>query len=90
VGIFPLDESPSGALDMTGNVWEWTRSLYKPYPYRADDGREDPSAAGSRVLRGGSWSGGRRSARVSCRDRGDAADVYDDVGFRVVVAPVLS
>ena len=55
VGSFPAGATPSGIHDLSGNVWEWTASLYKPYPYRADDGRNDPDAAGSRVVRGGSW-----------------------------------
>ena len=41
VGIFLNGASPYGVLDMSGNVWEWCQSKYKPYPYKADDGRED-------------------------------------------------
>ena len=55
VGTYPKGASPCGALDMAGNVWEWTGSLYKEYPYDAADGREDPSGGGLRVVRGGSW-----------------------------------
>ena len=55
VGTYPRGTSPYGAHDMAGNVQEWVSSLSKPYPYDATDGREDLSADGSRVLRGGSW-----------------------------------
>ena len=66
VGSYPQGASPYGVLDMAGNVWEWTSSLFKPYPYDATDGREDPEAGASRTLRGGSWFSG------DCRVRGGA------------------
>jgi formylglycine-generating enzyme required for sulfatase activity len=58
VGRHPGNASPYGALDMTGNIWEWTSSLYWPYPYRTDDGRENPATPedGLRVCRGSSWT----------------------------------
>jgi formylglycine-generating enzyme required for sulfatase activity len=57
-GTEPVGSYPANGYslyDMSGSVWEWVSSLYKPYPYRADDGRETLNASGSRLLRGGSW-----------------------------------
>jgi formylglycine-generating enzyme required for sulfatase activity/energy-coupling factor transporter ATP-binding protein EcfA2 len=86
VGIFPDGASPYGVLDMSGNVWEWTRSWSENYPYRPDDGRESMDSGGNwRVLRGGSWDLNSNSARAAYRDDGppDYRPYY--IGFRVVV-----
>ena len=53
VGKFPNGASPYGALDMTGNVLEWTASWFEAYPKaptkQADFGQK------LKVARGGNW-----------------------------------
>ena len=53
VGSHGEGSMPKGVFDLAGNEAEWTSSLYRPYPYVAGDGREDPAAPGERVTRGG-------------------------------------
>jgi formylglycine-generating enzyme required for sulfatase activity len=55
VGKYPDGQSPYGAYDMAGNVWEWVSSLHLPYPYDKTDGREDLAVNSDRILRGGAW-----------------------------------
>jgi formylglycine-generating enzyme required for sulfatase activity len=85
VGSRPAGASPYGALDMAGNVWQWVSSAYRPYPYRADDGREDPAAGPARGTRGGSHDFGPEALRASERgrtvSRGPAAG-HHNIGFR--------
>jgi eukaryotic-like serine/threonine-protein kinase len=71
-----------GLYDMAGNVWEWTSSLYKEYPYDAADGREDVEASGFRVVRGGSWSFYDWYLRSAFRSRLYPDDSDLDDGFR--------
>ena len=85
VGAYPRGASPYGLLDMAGNVWEWTRSLYKGYPYDPEDGREDLDASGTRARRGGCWLNVRRNARCAVRVIGRPNSFLDRVGFRVVL-----
>lgn len=58
VGWFPANVSPFGCRDMAGNVWQWCSTRIGPYPYRADDGREDIEThvpGERRTYRGGGW-----------------------------------
>jgi len=73
VGSYPSGASPFGILDMAGSVYEWVSSLYKPYPYSATDGREDPNASGERVLRGGAWDMGSEDGPEKIRFAGRGA-----------------
>ncbi|MEQ8193697.1 MAG: SUMF1/EgtB/PvdO family nonheme iron enzyme [Rhodospirillales bacterium] len=53
VGSLPRGATPEGVLDMAGNTHEWVGSLYWKYPYRANDGRENPDSMAPRGTRGG-------------------------------------
>lgn len=82
VGKYSAGASIYGVLDMAGNVWEWVSSLYQSYPYSASDGREDLSASGSRLLRGGAWNYYDYYVRSSFRYRNFPDLTSPVVGFR--------
>jgi iron(II)-dependent oxidoreductase len=85
VGSFPRGASPYGLLDAAGNGWEWVSSAYLPYPYNAQDGREDLSKEMVRVTRGGGHDGQaddltttQRGRQVSRNPRGG----HHNISFR--------
>jgi formylglycine-generating enzyme required for sulfatase activity len=92
VGCFPGGASPYGLLDMSGNVWEWTRSLYGNYPYpseRAERLRREDLSAGSdegRVVRGGGFNDYRYGVRCASRYGFYPRRGNYHGGFRVVLA----
>jgi formylglycine-generating enzyme required for sulfatase activity len=82
VGRYTSGKSPYGVYDMAGNVWEWSSSLYQSYPYDPTDGRENLSASGSRVQRGGSWRDSGDILNSALRFSRDPRGSNDDLGFR--------
>jgi len=74
-----------GLHDMHGNAWEWTRSAYRPYPWRDNDGRNAADSTGSKVIRGGSWRDRPKRCRSGFRLSYPAWQKVYNVGFRVVV-----
>jgi formylglycine-generating enzyme required for sulfatase activity len=78
----PAGDSPYGCTDMAGNVSQWTASLFRPYPYDPDDGRENSEQPGERVIRGGSWYKDQLRARTTSRGMNDPFFVDSDVGLR--------
>ena len=89
VGMYESGKSPFGLYDMAGNVFEWTSSLNKPYPYLATDGREDLMSAGDRVIRGGSWNEDANDLQVYYRSWIGINLAESELGFRCASA-VLS
>jgi formylglycine-generating enzyme required for sulfatase activity len=85
VGSLPEGATPEGVLDLAGNVHEWTSSIALPYPYRADDGREDPDRVADRVTRGGAADTGPDTLRASWRGATvsrRATAGHHNIGFR--------
>lgn len=90
VGAFPLGCSPVGCLELSGQVWEWTRSLHnKPWPYQQNKEYETISASnkGAMVLRGGSYFEDQNGCSARDRYLPHFNFVYDYFGFRVCVSP---
>jgi formylglycine-generating enzyme required for sulfatase activity len=85
----PAGDSPYGVSDMAGNVWDWTSSLLRPYPYNPSDGREDPHSSEERVARGGGWSYVADTSRSWFRYTIHPRDGRYSLGFRLVY-PVSS
>jgi formylglycine-generating enzyme required for sulfatase activity len=85
VGSFPKGASPYGALDMAGNVYEWTTDWVEPYP----NNPEPNGSWGHRfvILRGGSFYHTRHSYRTAKRFGFEPNETYFHVGFRAAWFP---
>ena len=74
--------NPWGLYDMQGNVAEWTRSDYMPYPYneKAQDG-----TGTEKVARGGSWTEHPKTCTSYYRKAYLPWQKVYNVGFRVII-----
>ncbi|NQS91556.1 MAG: SUMF1/EgtB/PvdO family nonheme iron enzyme [Chloroflexi bacterium] len=77
VGMYPAGISPVGALDMSGNVWEWCLNCYE------NSGEIDLGRTDRRVLRGGSWYHWGSYAHTDMRSRYFPDHRYNAGGFRI-------
>ncbi|MBI3160380.1 MAG: SUMF1/EgtB/PvdO family nonheme iron enzyme [Chloroflexi bacterium] len=94
VGCFWAGRSPFDVEDVSGNVWEWTRTQWDDnyaYPYPAGESdraeRENLAAASApHVVRGGSFSDVSWNARCARRHGRNVYDRYANYGFRVALS----
>lgn len=92
VGCFStFTDSPYKVGDMMGSITEWTQSLYAPYPYDPQDGRECLGGDERRVLKGFFATGRERFSVRSARRFCAVPNTKDQLlGFRVVIAPPVT
>ena len=86
-GSIPCPECPYGLRDMSGNVWEWTRSPYQPYPFDDGDDGDDLDADALWIMRGGSFTDPARNLRTTTRGGADPGARRPFIGFRIALSP---
>ncbi|MGD8399171.1 MAG: SUMF1/EgtB/PvdO family nonheme iron enzyme, partial [Anaerolineae bacterium] len=90
VGSYPAGASPYGALDMAGNVWEWTADRYDKgyYASSPSENPHGPSTGDRRVQHGGAWYDAGRAGWLACtiRHATQPGNRADDLGFRCAVS----
>jgi formylglycine-generating enzyme required for sulfatase activity len=84
VGRRLAGQSPYGAFDMAGNVWEWTADFYDAGYYRQGPAQDPtgPATGTLKVMRGGCWVSGESTLRTTCRKAGLPGSWAPNVGFR--------
>ena len=79
--------NPWGLHDMHGNAAEWTRTNHRAYPYQHEDGGDEVTASGRKVVRGGSWYDRPNRCGSGFRLSYPPWQAVYNVGFRVVAEP---
>ena len=84
IANYPSGASPYGALDMTGNVWEWVNDWYSATYYMSSPATnpQGPSSGTQKVRRGGAFLNDGVFGRVSNRAFDDPTSQLGGVGFR--------
>ncbi len=86
VGTLACPECPYGLFDMSGNVWEWTRSPYEDHPFDSADSRRHLDGDSLWVMRGGSFADSAQNIRAAVRGGADPGVRRAAIGFRVALS----
>ncbi|MCY3002131.1 MAG: formylglycine-generating enzyme family protein [Planctomycetota bacterium] len=80
--------NPWGLFDLHGNVSEWCLDTFANY---APGPATNPfvSVGVDRIVRGGSWADTSSNCRSAARSWGNPFLIYNSIGFRVVLAPII-
>lgn len=85
VGSRSCGKCTYGLADMSGNVWELTRSPYQPYPFDPAKQKGDPRGDALYVMRGGSFNDAENTVRAATRGGVDPGARREFIGFRLVL-----
>ena len=86
-GKLACPECAHGLSDMAGNVWEWTRSPYQPYPYDESNDRANLGQDALWVMRGGGFADSPQLIRTTARGAAEPGARRPFIGFRVAISP---
>ena len=85
VGSFVCGDCAFGLADMSGNVWELTRSPFQSYPYAPNDEARDATSDALFVMRGGAFNDPANNIRAAVRGGIDPGARRPFIGFRLVL-----
>jgi formylglycine-generating enzyme required for sulfatase activity len=77
-----------GLYDMQGNIWQWCRDWFGPYPGGSISDPAGPASGTGRVNRGGSFGSGANDERSARRAANPPAEASAYRGFRVALGPL--
>lgn len=80
--VASMKPNPWGVYDMNGNVAEWTRSDYVPYPLKE---KAEKVKAEQKVVRGGSWRERPKYSTSAIRKAYYPWQRPFNVGFRIII-----